>query len=236
MNRGLRRSACASLPLLGLLLSACAARYVEEPELRSRLGDPEAAGLPSGGQDPELDPEAAGSSPAMARALAALFAHPDAPQRFRLCEADPETGDCDDADDGLTAIGLGGAALPLYMDVDALSVSQVEREGEGWTFESRFDSRVNGIPPLCTDATAELQVNDVGSANIEYGGFYCNWILIGNVVTRLKLSIDRIDLPSQSFGGYYALSFNGTGNAVGQGYFRATPSTDEAEKSGDTSS
>ena len=53
--------------------------------------------------------------------------------------------------------------------------------------------------------------------------FYGTWVVSGNVLTRLELSVDRIDLSDRSFGGYYALQFNGTGNAGGSGYYRATP-------------
>nr|MDJ0789558.1 hypothetical protein [Myxococcota bacterium] len=83
----------------------------------------------------------------------------------------------------------------------------------------------------CTRATGELTINESGSANLEYGGFYCNWILIGNVVTRLRMSVDRIDLREGSFAGYYDLRFNGTGNAGGSGYYRATPLRREADES-----
>jgi hypothetical protein len=192
--------ALAALVLLIGLSSACARNYVEQPALRAT-------------QSPDAD---------LVSVLAALLSARNT-SAFVFCEADPETGECEDAGDGLSAIGLGGYALPLLLDLSSLSVEGIEPDDEGWTFRSRFRSKVNGIPPLCTRARGTVRANGAGSANIEFDRFYCNWALIGNVLTKVELSIDSVDLEAGVFRGYYALSFNGTGNAAGSGYFRASP-------------
>ena len=38
----------------------------------------------------------------------------------------------------------------------------------------------------------------------------------------MKLSIDHIDLADRTFTGYYRITFYGTGNASGSGYFKGT--------------
>ena len=162
----------------------------------------------------------------LAAALQSLLERPNAERTYTLCEAEPETGACADVEDGLSAIGLGGYALPLYMELSAVTVDEVDRAGDGWSFRSRFRSRVNGIPPLCFRSTAEVTLNSAGSANIVFGRFFCNWAVIGNVFAGMKLSVNRVDLSTQSFAGYYSLYFNGTGNAGGSGYYRATPLPD----------
>ncbi len=159
----------------------------------------------------------------LSRSLEALFFAANAPGGYVFCEADPETGVCEDPDDGLSATGVGGTLLPLLLDLSEISVDEVNVDPAGWSFRSRFHTRVNGIPPQCVRSTARVTINDNGSANIVYGRFYCFWAVIGHVVTRFEMSVDRVDPTDGSFAGYYALGFNGTGNADGSGYYRATP-------------
>ncbi|MEM1166340.1 MAG: hypothetical protein AAGI30_08625 [Planctomycetota bacterium] len=147
---------------------------------------------------------------------------------LELYEADEETGlpltpqDSQDGVDGLSARGLGGLFVPLVLDVDSLRVSEVVSEDDRIVFETEWDAVVNGIPAACTSSGARVLVSDAGGVNIEFDSFYCNWIGIGNVVTDMSLSIDRINLETASFTGYYKLTFFGTGNATGSGYYFAS--------------
>jgi hypothetical protein len=52
-------------------------------------------------------------------------------------------------------------------------------------------------------------------------------MVVGNVLATADLSIDRIDLKNKTFTGYYRLTFHGTGNVAGSGYYKAviTPRT-----------
>ncbi|HIC82557.1 MAG TPA: hypothetical protein EYH07_10715 [Kiloniellaceae bacterium] len=178
-----------------------------------------------GGEDLEIGaaPEAPPSRAQIKDSLAALFYADDGPQEFTFCEASPETGQCEDPDAGLSAVGVGGLFLPLVMDVSGMTIEDRERTAEGWDITSSFDSTVNAIPPICADGDGTIAVDDTGSVIVTFDGFYCNWAVIGNVVTQVSLAIDRIDPNKRSFTGYYALQFNGTGNAGGTGYFKAKP-------------
>ena len=51
--------------------------------------------------------------------------------------------------------------------------------------------------------------------------FYCNWMLIGNVIVNADLSIDTINVKDKVVTGFYKLTFHGTGNAAGSGYYKA---------------
>ena len=199
-------------PLSAALLftAGCAGDFVEQPELRQ-------SAVPSAGPAPSADAEPADLS----ASLDALFVGADAPGAFVFCEAVPETGQCEDENDGLSASGVGGVLLPLFMEVSGMTVLEAARDGDGWTLTSDFDAAVNGIPPLCDDADGRASINPLGSANIDFGGFYCNWLVIGNVITQVELSVDFVDPAARAFTGYYALQFNGTGNAGGSGYYRA---------------
>jgi hypothetical protein len=56
---------------------------------------------------------------------------------------------------------------------------------------------------------------------LELRNFYCNWIVVGNVIVNADFSIDYIDPQNKVFSGFYKMTFHGTGNAAGSGYFRA---------------
>ncbi len=56
---------------------------------------------------------------------------------------------------------------------------------------------------------------------MQLGGFYCNWVVIGNVIVNADLSIDTINLKNKVFTGFYKVTFHGTGNAAGSGYYKA---------------
>lgn len=51
--------------------------------------------------------------------------------------------------------------------------------------------------------------------------FYCNWIIIGNVLANVDLSIDDIDSHNSTFNGFYKVTFYGTRVAAGSGYYKA---------------
>jgi hypothetical protein len=48
-----------------------------------------------------------------------------------------------------------------------------------------------------------------------------NWVVVGNVLVNTDLSIDNISLKDKVFTGFYKVTFHGTGNAAGSGYYRA---------------
>jgi hypothetical protein len=64
-------------------------------------------------------------------------------------------------------------------------------------------------------------VRENDTISVELPNFFCNWMAIGNVVVNADLSIDNIDLKTRTFTGYYKITFHGTGNASGSGYYRA---------------
>ncbi|MEM0895358.1 MAG: hypothetical protein AAGJ79_00630 [Verrucomicrobiota bacterium] len=150
-----------------------------------------------------------------------LFGQTPPPFTIQLCEADPSIRRCSPGKGGISAAGLGGIALPLVLDVTGIEVLEVQKDARGYSFTSRVDSKVNKIPPVCGKVKGRIIVSDSGTAVIKLSNFYCNWAVIGNVVTNLKLSLDSIDPKSRTFTGYYSLKFNGTGNAAGSGYYRA---------------
>jgi hypothetical protein len=56
---------------------------------------------------------------------------------------------------------------------------------------------------------------------VQFKNFYCNWVAVGNVIVNADFSIDNINLKDRVFTGFYKVTFHGTGNAGGSGYYKA---------------
>ncbi|MEM7524860.1 MAG: hypothetical protein AAF360_14115 [Pseudomonadota bacterium] len=201
----------ARVGLIALVIgvSGCAGNYVADPPIRSF--DALGAAQPT--------PEDFRS------ALEELLRVDDGePIVYALCDAAPDDLDCVDPGDNPSGGGVGGIILPLFLTVPSFAITGSEADETGaTTYAVDFEAYVNGIPPVCDDTDATLKENENGSINIEFGGFYCNWLAIGNVINQFEFSVDRIDTENQKFSGYYKIQFNGTGNAGGSGYYIAYP-------------
>jgi hypothetical protein len=192
------------MALLLSVLTACGTtrRFVEQPQLT--IDEP---------QD-------------IREAVAELFRF-DAPYTVKLCEADPSSKECKKDDKGITATGVGGLFLPLTLHVKGIVVSKESQSADGLAFDSSLDAKVDAISPLCGTVRGTIVSRDNNTASMQLRNFYCNWVVIGNVLVNADLSIDRISLKAKVFTGYYKVTFHGTGNAAGSGYYRAviTPKT-----------
>jgi hypothetical protein len=161
-----------------------------------------------------------GSQEGTRQAVARLFAL-DAPYMVRLCEADPTTRDCKKDSDSISATGVGGLFLPLVLHVNGLRISRGHPSADGLAIDVAFDSSADGIPPVCATGQGAVIARDNKTASIHVGNFYCNWMLVGNVLVNMDMSIDSVRLNKKAFTGYYKLVFYGTGNVSGSGYYKA---------------
>jgi nitric oxide synthase oxygenase domain/subunit len=80
---------------------------------------------------------------------------------------------------------------------------------------------VNEIPPLCGEINGKIVMITNNTINLELTDIYYNWMVIGNVIANIKLSIDGIHLNRHSFAGFYLISLHGTENTNGSGYYKA---------------
>ena len=140
------------------------------------------------------------------------------PYKIKLCTADQSSRKCK-PNQGLSASGVGGPFLPLSMNVAALDIKSIKPAADGFAFSSQVDATVDAIPPLCGTVGGTIKTG-TNTASVQLNNFYCNWAVIGNVSASMKLSIDNIDLSDKTFSGYYRITFYGTGNASGSGYFK----------------
>ena len=151
-----------------------------------------------------------------------LFAETSVPYRINFCEADPNTKTCPDTDVKPSASGVGGFFLPLAMGLRSLEIEDIQSDNNGTlNFSAKLDAPVNKIQPFCGTVDGKVETRAPQNAKLQMSNFYCNWAVIGNVITNATFSIESIDPVSRSFTGYYKISFYGTGNANGSGYFRA---------------
>lgn len=144
------------------------------------------------------------------------------PLYVSLCNASRSSNECLPGDSGISARGVGGLFLPLSLHVRGIHVSGVHTSADGTAFDSAVDSKVDAIAPLCASSHAQAVYNDDGSLSLRLGKFYCNWALVGNVIVSAEFSIASISVDDKTFTGFYRITFYGTGNAAGSGYFRAS--------------
>jgi len=154
------------------------------------------------------------------RAAAELFDLPP-PYVVRICEADAASKACVNAGEGIKATGVGGLILPLTLHVTALTVSRQAPAADGWDIDADFRSEVDAVAPMCRTAHGRIVRRDNNTLALRFDRFYCNWLVVGNVLVFADLSIDSIRPRDKVFTGYYRMSFHGIGNALGSGYFRA---------------
>lgn len=188
------------VPLLSLAATACGTThdFVDQPQLSLA--------------EPDRDAR---------RATADLF-DLRTPYTVKLCEADRSSRRCKQGEPGITATGVGGLFLPLTLHVTALLVSKESLSADGWAIDASFDSRVDGISPVCRIAQGQIVSRANNTVSVQLRNFYCNWVVVGNVLVNADFSIDSIDAKEKVFTGFYKVTFHGTGNAAGSGYYRAT--------------
>ena len=154
------------------------------------------------------------------QAISQLFEQPQTPYDIVLCQANEQTKQCTQKDSYPKATGVGGLFLPLVLEMKAITVQTLSSTDNKLLIATTLDAPVNKIPSTCGTVDGHILFSDHHST-LKLFNSYCNWMAIGNVVQSATFSIDAIDLLSQSFTGYYKLSFYGTGNANGSGYYRA---------------
>jgi len=143
------------------------------------------------------------------------------PYKVSLCEADPVSKDCRKGSDGVRANGVGGLFIPLVLNVNGMTVSKQSQSDSGWAIDAAVQSKADGIPPLCRIAHGQILLRDNNTITVQLQNFYCNWVAVGNVIVNADFSIDHIDSQNKIFNGFYKITFHGTGNAAGSGYYRA---------------
>jgi len=161
--------------------------------------------------------------PSMDSEVRALVGPIDKPKSYVLCAADEVTRACK-GKRVPTAKGLGGLFIPLCLNVRSMTIARESDRGDDQTegtlrnvkVIASFDTRVNGIAPKCKNANGQVELKP---GIMEFQSFYCRWLAVGNVATRVKLTIDQVNPDDGTFSGQYRLRLNRTANMFGRGYF-----------------
>jgi hypothetical protein len=102
-----------------------------------------------------------------------------------------------------------------------MTISKQSPSDSGWAIDATVQSKADAIPPLCRTVHGQILLRDNNTITVQLRNFYCNWVVLGNVIVNADFSIDRIDSQNKVFNGFYKITFHGTGNAAGSGYYRA---------------
>lgn len=151
------------------------------------------------------------------------------PYTVSFCEADPTSKDCKTGSDAVRANGVGGLFIPLVLKVSGMTISRQAPSDEGWAIDAAVQSKADAIPPLCRTAHGQIVLRDNNTLTVQLPDFYCNWVVVGNVIVNADFSIDHIDTQNKVFSGFYKITFHGTGNAAGSGYYKAVIGSREAK-------
>ena len=143
------------------------------------------------------------------------------PHTVNLCEADPVSRQCKNGSDSIRANGVAGLFFPLTLNLTGITVSQQHQSDTALSIDATVRSKVDGIPPLCRTAHGQILLKDNDAVTVHLRSFYCNWVIVGNVLANVDLSIDHIDSHNRTFNGFYKITSYGTGVAAGSGYYRA---------------
>lgn len=161
-----------------------------------------------------------GSTVTNQQALNKFFHKADEGYKIDICEADTQTNECLEDGKGVIAQGFGGIFLPLFMEMYGLDIIQSNLDGDIILVRSKIDADINKIAPWCGTVSGRLTTENA-VATLSFSNFYCNWAVIGNVITNIDMSINNLNVTEETFSGYYRITFYGTGNASGSGYYKA---------------
>ncbi len=155
------------------------------------------------------------------QAMGVLFGSMTSPFTVQLCEADLASKECTKDTKGIAATGMGGLFLPLHLYVKGIDVKRQHQSVDGLAFDASLHVTVDAISPLCGTVGGKIVFRENNTVTVQLRNFYCNWMVIGNVIVNADLSIDSINVQDKVITGFYKLTFHGTGNAAGSGYYKA---------------
>lgn len=140
--------------------------------------------------------------------LLPLLSHTKSTQLL-MCNVETPRQACNLERKGLNAAGVGGIFLPLKISLPVVTIK---------ASRANLQVSINGIDAACTSGSVNTNISH---GSVEISNVYCNWLVIGNVISNLKLSFDWDDPERRTFGGRYFISFIGTGNGSGSGLYSA---------------
>ena len=134
--------------------------------------------------------------------------------KLTICDALPGRRECED--DGINFFVQGGPipGLAAIESGDLAHIKFDQSRGE-ITAKIRYDANFIGVPTTCGQSEVTVSVRSANDISIASNDFYCNWLVVGNVLWNGRFAVDLIDFDKALMGGTY--SVGGAGLLAGGG-------------------
>ena len=134
--------------------------------------------------------------------------------KLTICDALPGRQECED--EGINFFVQGGP-IPGLAAIESGDLADIKFDrGKGEiTSTIRYDANFIGVPTTCGRSDVTVSVRSVDDIEIASNDFYCNWLVVGNVVWNGRFAVDLIDFDKALMGGTY--SVGGAGLLAGGG-------------------
>ena len=139
--------------------------------------------------------------------------------RFNLCSTEPGRFKC--TGDAPHLKGKDFGLMPVTLSVDAIELQNLSAGANGWAGNATLKLKVNGIDLWCRRGNISALINPAGRVETSLDSTFCNWLLLGNAIIEMQLSIEELDLRTRSVACFYTLQAKGTTRAEASGYFMA---------------
>ena len=134
--------------------------------------------------------------------------------KLTICDALPGGRKCEKK--GINFYVQGGPipGLGAIHSGDLTDISLDQSRGE-ITSKIKYEANFIGIPTACGKSEVTVSVRSVRDVRIASNDFYCNWLVVGNVLWNGRFAVDLIDFDKALMGGTY--SVGGAGFVAGGG-------------------
>lgn len=100
-----------------------------------------------------------------------------------------------------------GGPIPGLASIDAADAAGISLDRDQGAIRLNLTYRASflGVPTACGASETVVTVASLTDVRIESGNFYCNWLLVGNVVANSHYAVERIDLDTGKLTGRYSM-------------------------------
>lgn len=104
-----------------------------------------------------------------------------------------------------------GGPIPGVASIDKADTGSIvlDRARKQIRLDITYHAAFIGVPTVCGRSQAVLSVAAMNDVRIESGDFYCNWLVVGNVLWNGRYVIDHIDFDKGILAGSYSMGGGG---------------------------
>ena len=137
---------------------------------------------------------------------------------YHLCEANPVTRDC--KDDGVSHFVQGGPIPGIGTYLQGTIVDAAVVDPKSRTVSATLDTSLKfiGTPLITSQHLVTASVHTPDRITLVEEDYYANWMMVGNGFANFTMAVDHINLDRGELGGFYRMSYTGTGIGGGSGY------------------